>query len=82
MECYDESLGKDMYKSHVKGHLGGSLSGTSNFSLSHDLTVHGFKPHIGLCADSTESASDSLSPSLPAPPLFVLCFSLSKINKH
>ena len=35
-----------------------------------------------LTAQSLEPASDSLSPSLSAPPLFVLCLSLSKINKH
>ena len=28
------------------------------------LTVHEFKPHIGLCADSAEPAWVSLSPSL------------------
>ena len=24
----------------------------SDFGSGHDLTVHGFEPHIGLCADS------------------------------
>ena len=33
----------------------------------HDLTVHGIKPHIRLCADSMEPAWDSLSPSLSLP---------------
>ena len=46
------------------------------FSSGHDLMVHEFKPQIGLCADSMESAWDSLCPSLSAHPLFVL--SLSK----
>ena len=52
----------------------------SDFSSSHDLTVHGFQPHIGLTAASVEPAPDPLSPSLSAPAL--LLFSLSKINKH
>ena len=38
---------------------------TLDFSSGHDLTVCGFKPHIGLCADRVEPASDSLSVSLP-----------------
>ena len=46
----------------------------------HDLTVHGFKPYIGLAAVIPEPTSDPLSPSLSAPPLLAL--SLSKINKH
>ena len=36
-----------------------------------------------LTAQSLEPASDSVSPALSAPPLLVLCLSLSlKINKH
>ena len=44
----------------------------------------GLSPTSGsaLMAQSLEPASDSVSPSLSAPPLLVLCFSLSKINKH
>ena len=38
---------------------------TLGFGSGHDLTVREFKPHIGLCADSAESAWDSLSPPLP-----------------
>ena len=44
----------------------------------HDLTVHGFKPHIGLYADTTEPAWDPLCPSLSAPPLLALYLCLSK----
>ena len=64
---------------------------TLHFGSGHDLVVHGFKPRIKLCADSLESAWDSLSSSLLAlPPLrlkvslvHVLSLSLSlKINKH
>ena len=40
----------------------------------HDLMVHEFKLRVGLCADSTEPAWDSLSPSisLPLPSLYSL----------
>ena len=41
--------------------------------------VHEFERRIGLCADSAEPASDSVSPSLSAPPL--LMRSVSQ-NKH
>ena len=34
-----------------------------------------------LAAQSLEPASDSVSPSLSAPPLLMLCLCLSKINK-
>ena len=34
-----------------------------------------------LTAQSLEPALDSMSPSLSAPPLLILCLSLSKINK-
>ena len=51
---------------------------TLAFSSGHDLTVRGFKPRFGLCADSTWSLLGILSPSLslPLPPLSL------KINKH
>ena len=39
---------------------------TYDFSLGH-LMVHEFEPHICLCADNSESASDSKSPSLSLP---------------
>ena len=35
----------------------------------------------GLMAQSLEPASDSVSPSLSAPPSFILCLSLSQKNK-
>ena len=50
---------------------------TPDFGPGHDLKVHEFEPRIGLHADSTEPAWDSLSPSLCLPPIH----SLSKINK-
>ena len=46
--------------------------------------ISGFEPHIGFCADSSEPALDSVSPSLSAPPQPTpLCVSTIKINiKH
>ena len=54
----------------------GSPRWLSRFSIRLLISVHvmilgcGFKPYIGLCADSAERAWDSLSLSLslPAPP--------------
>ena len=40
---------------------------TLEFSSGHNLTVCGFKPRIGLRADSMEPAWDSPSLSLPLP---------------
>ena len=51
-----------------------------DFGSGHDLTVHEFKPHIGLCAGHAEPAWDSLSPSPPlsAPLLLTHSLFLSK----
>ena len=43
-----------------------------DLNSGHDLRVSGFEPHIRLCADGTEPAWDSLSPSLSAPTPLVL----------
>ena len=46
--------------------------------------VREFEPRIGLCADSAESAWDSLSPSLSAPPQLAHTYTNTlslKINK-
>ena len=42
---------------------------TCGFGTGHDLPVRGIEPHVGIHADSTEPAWDSLSLSLcpPAP---------------
>ena len=50
----------------TEGRLAGSVveRPTLGFGLGRDLTVCGFKPHIGLSAVGEESAWDSLS----APP--------------
>ena len=39
---------------------------TLDLSSGHDLIVRGIEPHVGLCADSSEPAWDSLSLSAPA----------------
>ena len=40
---------------------------TLDFSSGYDPTVREVAPHVGLCADSTEHAWDSLFPSLAFP---------------
>ena len=42
---------------------------THDLGSGHDLTVRGFEPHVGLCADGdgTEPAWDSVFPSRPLP---------------
>ena len=45
---------------------------TLNFVSGHDLSVCGFEPCVGLCADSMEPALDPLSPSFSAPPPAVM----------
>ena len=54
-----------------------------DFGSGHDLTFHEFESWVGLCADSSDPAWDSLSPSLTAPPCSLsLSLSLSlKMNK-
>ena len=47
----------------------------------HELVVCEFKPRVGVCADSLEPASDSVSPSLSLPPPLALSPSLSLKNK-
>ena len=38
----------------IWGHLGGSVGEASDFGSGHDLMGHGFEPHVGLSADSSE----------------------------
>ena len=59
-----------------------------DFGSGHDFTVHGIKPQVGLCDDSTQPAWDSLYPflSLTASSLVACAHSHSlslslKINK-
>ena len=49
---------------------------TLDFSSGHDLAVCEFEPCIKLCADSTESAGDSVSLSLYTSPALVCALSL------
>ena len=63
------------FKCFDLGHLGSSVGEASNFGSGHDLVVRGPRPSLGsvLPAQSLESAWDSVSPSLSAPPLIMLC---------
>ena len=69
-----------------RGRLGGSVGGASDFSSGHDLTVRGFEPRVGLCADSSEPGAcfglcvSPLSLNLPCSRSVSLCLSI--INKH
>ena len=55
---------------------------TLDFGSGQEIVVHEIEPQVRLSADSTEPAWDSLSPSLPSPPLLVHARNLSfKINK-
>ena len=51
----------------------------SNFGSGHDLEVCGFETRVSsmLAAQSLEPVSDSVSPSLSAPPWLALSLSLS-----
>ena len=40
---------------------------TLDLGSGHDLTVHGFKPRVRLCAENAEPAWDSLSLPLSLP---------------
>ena len=67
------------------GHLGGSVSWAFNFGSGHDLQVHEFKPHVGLCADSSEPEACfrfCLPLSLPLPCSCYVSVSLSLRYKH
>ena len=54
---------------------------TIDLGSGHDLEVHEFKPHVGLCADGAEPVWDSLSPSLSAPHLLTHTCTLSLTQK-
>ena len=69
------------FKHNLKGPLGGSVGGASDFGSGHDLTVRGFRPHIRLCAEHLLRAWSLLwilCLPLTDPPLFTLCLSLSQ----
>ena len=50
---------------------------TLDFGSGRDLTVRGFEPRVGLCADSVEPACDSPSPPLSLPLPLSLMLSIS-----
>ena len=54
---------------------------TLDFGSGHDLMVHEFESHVGLCTDSLEPAWDSVSLSLYLSPAGVLSLSL-RMNKQ
>ena len=89
-KCGRKTLSLESYVNNTwaSGHLDGSVGWASNFVSGHNLMVCEFEPHVGLFADSSEPqpASDSVPPSLSAPPPHLLTFSLSlslsKINKR
>ena len=60
-----------------EGRQGGSVCWASDFGSGHDLEVCDLSPTAGsvLTAQSLDPASDSVSPSLSAPPPLKLCVS-------
>ena len=66
---------------NLKVNLAGAPGWRSRLSVrlqpGHDLAVREFEPRVrlGLMAQSLEPVSDSVSPSLSAPPPFMLCLS-------
>ena len=57
---------------------------TLDFGSGHDLTVREMEPRVGLCADSTEPAWESPSPSfsLPLPCSHARSTHVLSLNKH
>ena len=69
----------------VQGCLGGSVNWASHFGSGHDLTAHGFEPHIRLCANSSEPGARfrfCVSLSLCPSPFHALSLFVPKINKR
>ena len=77
--CYAGERG-DAREVVSAGRLGGSVASASSFGSGLDLMVCGSEPHVGLCADTSEPASDSVSASLSDLTRLALWFCLSKIN--
>ena len=55
---------------------------TLDFGSGRDLTGGEIEPCVGLCIDTTESAWDSLSPCLSAPPLCVRACARAHTHTH
>ena len=67
----------------LSGCLSVSVGYASDFGSGHDLTVCGFEPRVGLCADGSEpGACFRFCVSLSLCPSSARTLSLSKINKH
>ena len=63
----------------------GWLGRLSDFGSGHDITVRGFEPRVGLCADSSELGACfgfCVSLSLCPSPVHALSLSVPKINKR
>ena len=45
----------------------------TGYGSGHDLIVHGFEPHIGLCADGVNPAWDSFSLPFLSAPIQLVC---------
>ena len=76
----EDQINRLIRRMNWAGCPGGSISWASDFSSGHDLTVHGFKPSIGLCADNSEPGWSLLQilclPVSLVPPQLTLCLSL------
>ena len=55
--CSEVEMIHDSFINGLKGCLGGSAGYVSNFGSGQDLTVCGFKHHIGLYDDSSEAGA-------------------------
>ena len=60
-----------------EGRPGGSVGQVSTFGSGQDLTVYGFEPQVGLCANGKGPGRDSLSLSLSLCPSPIRTFPLS-----
>ena len=77
--------GSDVLCRKLQGRPGGSVGWTSDFGSGHDVTVCGFEPCVGLCADSSEPGACfgfCVSLSLSALSLILLSLFLSKTSKQ
>ena len=64
---------------HILGRLGGSVVYVSSFGSGRDLTVSSSSVSGSmLTAQGLDPASDSVSPSLSAPPPLAVCLSVSQ----
>ena len=74
------ALSVSLLKINIKGCLDGSVGWAADFSQVTISRSVSSSPASGsvLTAQSLEPVSDFVSPSLSAPPLFMLCLSLSQ----